>query len=528
MIDAQSHMSWQPAAGAEPNAEAEAELLGCEDLLDELAGLLRGAVQFDHFVQMHARIPSGGATNCNDGNTGSTRDGSGDTDDSSTVAGGIEGELRRSEGFTKLANAFIALSAQHSWASLAKTLRLYLAEERASADAENAKESKDREGKTREGAWEAMLARSEMIDSSYYVFQRALRRAAHCCDAELAAAALLHCSEVLSNLLIESLQTELRLSLSSKLAGAALAGAQAIAKSTEGSAAGIVAGVALDQALDCTAAARLPTSMLRALNALRLCAVCTPRLWQEARHDMLAAVPAAAHMSLREALAHAQASEAVVQVALNTGLWQLADMVLPQLKPKLERFTNASYVLSNEEGLAAAEGSSFVVPLLLELDQVLGMLQPSLAPANLDALVQVLIGALAEKIEALLLNKQLDIYGAMQLNREVRALLKRFAELTTHSVRDKLARLSQMATLINIEHEREVLEIWSQDGMLLSVTEAKAVMALRVDFRKENIAQAVAEAVAGIEVHTNDREGPAPPVRHAISILGCPSTLQKK
>ena len=95
-------------------------------------------------------------------------------------------------------------------------------------------------------------------------------------------------------------------------------------------------------------------------------------------------------MSLREALAHAQASEAVVQVALNTGLWQLADMVLPQLKPKLERFTNASYVLTNEEGLAAAEGSSFVVPLLLELDQVLGMLQPSLAPANLDALVQVL------------------------------------------------------------------------------------------------------------------------------------------
>jgi hypothetical protein len=85
-----------------------------------------------------------------------------------------------------------------------------------------------------------------------------------------------------------------------------------------------------------------------------------------------------------------------------------------------------------------------------------------------------------------------------------------------------------MATLINIEHEREVLEIWSQDGMQLSVTEAKAVMALRVDFRKENIAQAVAEAVAGLEVHTNDREGPAPPVRHAISILGCPSTLQKK
>ena len=482
---AQWHLARPLTAGTEPNAETETEALSCERLLDELTALLRGAVQFDHFVQSHVRSCGAGAKKSCATNATYGADVTHDAD-KVVGAGAAEDELRSSEGFAKLATALIALSAQHSWASLSKALRLNIAAERTVVTAVHGKESKTWEARGEKGAWDATLARSELIDSSFYVLQRALRRAAHCCDIEIAAAALLDSSELVSKMLIETLQAELKQSLSSKLAGAALAGAQAIVKSAEGSAAGVAAGAALDQALDCTTSARLPASMLRALNALQLCVVCVPRLWAQARQEMLSAVPASAHTPLHKALAHAQASETTVQEALTAGLQQLVDMALPRLRPKLEGFANTKYLLANEEGLAAAEGSSFVGPLLLELNQFLDMLHPLLAPANFEELIQMLIGALAEKLEVMLLKKRFDLYGAMKLDHEIRMLSQGFAELTACSLRDKLARLSQMTTFINLDHELEIREIWSREGMRLSVAEAKAVMALRVETRIES------------------------------------------
>ena len=51
--------------------------------------------------------------------------------------------------------------------------------------------------------------------------------------------------------------------------------------------------------------------------------------------------------------------------------------------------------------------------------------------------------ACAERIETLLLAKRFDQLGALQLDRDVRALTKRLGELSSRSVRERLARLAQ-------------------------------------------------------------------------------------
>lgn len=167
--------------------------------------------------------------------------------------------------------------------------------------------------------------------------------------------------------------------------------------------------------------------------------------------------------------------------------------LLPRIKLRLEAFGAADLVLESEANFAAAEGDSFVAGFLAELEGGLNALRPLLSAEVLESLLQLLVQASCERLEALLLAKRLDPLGALQLDREVRALGKRLSELSARSMRDKLARLTQMATLLNLEHEAELAELWGDGGWRLSAAEARAVLALRVDFRKEAIAQLVLE-----------------------------------
>ena len=196
-------------------------------------------------------------------------------------------------------------------------------------------------------------------------------------------------------------------------------------------------------------------------------------------------------------------------------------------------------MLESEANFAAAESDSFAAGYLAELEATLNTLRPHLAAPVLDQLLQLLVKASclpppfvpdsrfchvsapctpapppptvrrviclpsppspltpfcapkasAERLEALLLAKKLDPLGALQLDRELRTLAKRLTELAARSVRDKLTRLTQMATLLNLERVAELAELWGDGGWKLSAAEARQVLALRVDFRKEAIAQ---------------------------------------
>lgn len=69
------------------------------------------------------------------------------------------------------------------------------------------------------------------------------------------------------------------------------------------------------------------------------------------------------------------------------------------------------------------------------------------------------------------------------MDKEVRSLAGYITATTSWSVRDKFARLTQIATVLNLENVTEIYDYWGEhDGALtwrLTPSELRTVMALR-------------------------------------------------
>ena len=66
---------------------------------------------------------------------------------------------------------------------------------------------------------------------------------------------------------------------------------------------------------------------------------------------------------------------------------------MPRLRPKLDVFTSASFVLENDAAYAAAKSDSFVGGLVSELEATFASLKPALAEAARDELLASLLKA---------------------------------------------------------------------------------------------------------------------------------------
>jgi len=189
-------------------------------------------------------------------------------------------------------------------------------------------------------------SKSELIDSVYYVLQRHLLRAANSCDGAVAAAAVAQAATLLGGLLLDALSSQLVLSVSAKLAGAALASAHAmVAEATQGTACTMVGtaasacvsgamGTAVSAAGSAigTAASRLPAT-LRALNGLQLSLSCAPRLWRGAEEACARELPAPAMEAVAASL-EATKREARARSCEET---RLTDSACPDRRPRLRR-----------------------------------------------------------------------------------------------------------------------------------------------------------------------------------------------
>mmetsp|Transcript_50059 Transcript_50059/g.167276 ORF Transcript_50059/g.167276 Transcript_50059/m.167276 type:complete len:544 (+) Transcript_50059:61-1692(+) len=487
-------MSAPPVAGSLPEVapDAEAEALGCERLLDELTGLLRGAAQYDAYAAPFL-APSAART-------------------PSASPPASPATLGGTEGFLELRRALEALSSQYAWAATIKAIRLDAALEEEAAAVGGGAGGGAGVGATsgvRGVTGGAMsddssgdASKSELIDSVYYVLQRHLLRAANSCDGAVAAAAVAQAATLLGGLLLDALSSQLVLSVSAKLAGAALASAHAmVAEATQGTACTMVGtaasacvsgamGTAVSAAGSAigTAASRLPAT-LRALNGLQLSLSCAPRLWRGAEEACARELPAPAMEAVAASLEAAKVeADAKLSAALEEGLDQLCASLTPRLKPRLDALRDRSYVLGSDEALAAAESASLVGPLVGELEAAMASVRSGLSADNAEALLGKLLSHCAQRIEALLLTKRVDMFGALQFERDVRALTGRLGALSSRSVRGHTARLTQVTALLSLEREAELAELWADGGLRLSAAEARAILALRVEFKKEAIA----------------------------------------
>ena len=171
----------------------------------------------------------------------------------------------------------------------------------------------------------------------------------------------------------------------------------------------------------------------------------------------------------------------------------VAQRLLPELKPSIDALSSVSFNVSDSEyAVHEAEGPGWLSDLLARMEDHLSWLRTMLTSQNYESLVHSVLGHVAKRIEALLLQKRFNQLGGLLLEKYVRTLVNFTSNLTQRTVRDKFARLSQMGTLLNLETPQEVLDYWG-DNMAeatmwrLTPFEVKRALKLRVDFRPHDV-----------------------------------------
>ncbi|WIA35384.1 hypothetical protein OEZ86_003832 [Tetradesmus obliquus] len=180
------------------------------------------------------------------------------------------------------------------------------------------------------------------------------------------------------------------------------------------------------------------------------------------------------------------------RAAAHKALEAVADGLLPRLRPILDEVGTTSYQLSDADYSGGDLEGGWVVRLAGCLQLQLAWLTPLLTPACWEGLTLLLLDKLLARLEVLLGRKAFSQLGGLQLDKDVRSLVAAAGELTSRPIRDKFARLTQMAIVLSLESVEEFLDYWGDDtGHItwrLTPSEVKAVLQQRHDFSRDTIA----------------------------------------
>ncbi|XP_044767216.1 conserved oligomeric Golgi complex subunit 4 isoform X3 [Neomonachus schauinslandi] len=152
---------------------------------------------------------------------------------------------------------------------------------------------------------------------------------------------------------------------------------------------------------------------------------------------------------------------------------------------------NSTAIKPQEEFNDYEANDPWVQQFILNLEQQMAEFKASLSPVIYDSLTGLMTSLIAVELERVVLKSTFNRLGGLQFDKELRSLIAYLTTVTTWTIRDKFARLSQMATILNLERVTEILDYWgANSGPLtwrLTPAEVRQVLALRMDFRSEDI-----------------------------------------
>ncbi|KIY96251.1 Conserved oligomeric Golgi complex subunit 4 [Monoraphidium neglectum] len=345
---------------------------------------------------------------------------------------------------------------------------------------------------------------SSMVDDAFYILKK--------CGARALATGSVQCVAALVGELNDSLANTYRAALQSRLAGGPARLVAAAPQAPGGPPA----------ALDAAAAAAA-TEHAVAINNADVSADYAAKLRHELEGMAERVFPGVGERErVRSVLSDLTKTGGDFRSLATRALEALSDALLPRLRAALDQVGAASYLLGDDDYLQAEAEDGWVGRLLAALDGQLRWLQPRLTPGAWEGLFHSLLDKLLARLEVLLSRKQFSQLGGLQLDRDVRALVAATGEMTSRTVRDKFARLTQagpmrlageavriggggagggrlphhnthvMATVLSLESVQEFLDYWGDDAghitWRLTPAEVRAVLAQRQDFARDVIA----------------------------------------
>ncbi|KAK6918694.1 Conserved oligomeric Golgi complex, subunit 4 [Dillenia turbinata] len=305
---------------------------------------------------------------------------------------------------------------------------------------------------------------TSMVDDVFYVLQSCCRRAISTSNINSVLAVLSGTINLLSNEYQEALQQKIREpNLGAKL---------------------FLGGVGVQ---------KTGTEIATALNNMDVSSDYVLKLWHEIEEQCGEVFPAPADREkVKSCLSELGEMSNNFKQALNAGMEQLVATVTPRIRPVLDNVGTISYELSEAEYADNEVNDPWVQRLLHSVENNVAWLLPLMTANNYDSFVHLVIDFIAKRLEVIMMQKRFNQLGGLQLDRDARALVSHFSGMTQRTVRDKFARLTQMATILNLEKVSEILDFWGENSgpvtWRLTPAEVRRVLGLRVDFKPEAIA----------------------------------------
>lgn len=179
-----------------------------------------------------------------------------------------------------------------------------------------------------------------------------------------------------------------------------------------------------------------------------------------------------------------------LRAVIDYGLEQLrASAVKPRVTPWVDAFLSINHHINEDELLRYETDEPFVQTLIQHLEGLLQAFKDILTASNYDALIGILTAEVTARLEKVVLKCTFNRAGGLILDKEIRSLASYLASATSWSVRDKFARLMQIATILSVEKVEELADYCGADAIAWRLTpqEVRKIAGLRIDLRSEDI-----------------------------------------
>ncbi|KAK3086090.1 hypothetical protein FSP39_013397 [Pinctada imbricata] len=157
--------------------------------------------------------------------------------------------------------------------------------------------------------------------------------------------------------------------------------------------------------------------------------------------------------------------------------------IKPRLKPLVDIFLSTSHNISEEDFTNYEANDPWVQNFIVQIDTMLANFKSTLSSGNYDTFVNHTTSEVTSQMEKAVMKTSFNRLGGLQFDKELRALVGYLSSVTTWTIRDKFARLTQMATILNLEKVNEILDYWGPNsGPLtwrLTPSEVRNVLSLR-------------------------------------------------
>ncbi len=165
---------------------------------------------------------------------------------------------------------------------------------------------------------------------------------------------------------------------------------------------------------------------------------------------------------------------------------QLTTSLMLKTRHTLEAFISASYELSDAGG-GFEISDQWSALMLQSFGRTFSWLRPMLTPDLMQRVLASAVDKIVSRMEAAVAAKTFTQLGGLQLDKDVRALVIGLSELCETSLRDKFARLGQLATVLSVESAGEAADLIRDELLSLSALDVRSALMQRVDLSQSAV-----------------------------------------